>query len=156
MKRLTASLLLAACIAAAPASAPRTFALDDIPKIAAVSNVAISPDGKQIAFVLSRQNLKTDKNDATLERTQLPFKLAWAITVHKSQSLSLDKLIIGLGKREFSAASLTLPSRGRSVRGHRARRAGLSSASAQAWRGQQSPSEDTGCQEAGEVVCQVL
>ena len=83
MKRLTASVLLAVCIAAAPASAPRTFTLDDFPKIAGVSNVAISPDGKQIAFVLTRQNLKTDINDRTLELYDVATKTARALTFER-------------------------------------------------------------------------
>ena len=39
-------------------------------------------------------------------RLQLPLKLAWAVTIHKSQGLILDKVVIDIGDKEFSAGLL--------------------------------------------------
>ena len=36
-------------------------------------------------------------------RLQIPLKLAWAITIHKFQGLTLNKAVIDIGKKEFSA-----------------------------------------------------
>lgn len=49
-------------------------------------------------------SLKTtfEINGQTMSRTQLLLRLAWAVTVHKSQGLTLPKIKLGLGKREFS------------------------------------------------------
>ena len=35
-------------------------------------------------------------------RLQIPLKLAWAVTIHKSQGLTLEKVVINIGKKEFS------------------------------------------------------
>ena len=35
-------------------------------------------------------------------RLQLPLKLAWAVTIHKSQGLTLNKVVVDIGRKEFS------------------------------------------------------
>lgn len=36
-------------------------------------------------------------------RLQLPLKLAWAATIHKAQALTMDKVVVDIGKKEFSS-----------------------------------------------------
>jgi ATP-dependent exoDNAse (exonuclease V) alpha subunit len=38
--------------------------------------------------------------------TQYPFRLAWAITIHKSQGKTLERVIIDLGNGAFAAGQL--------------------------------------------------
>ncbi len=57
---------------------------------------------------------------ANCSHLQLPLKLSWTVTIHKSQSLTLDKVVVDVGK-EFSAgltfvACSRVPSAARSVR----------------------------------------
>ena len=49
---------------------------------------------------------------------QLPFMLGWAITIHKSQGLSLTRAVVGLGEKEMSMGITYVGcSRVKSVRG---------------------------------------
>ena len=80
IKRFTAALMLA-CLAAAPSgAAPRTITIDDFSKFVSVSNVAISPDGRQIAFIAGRDDMEADRIDATLELYDVATKSTRALT----------------------------------------------------------------------------
>ena len=42
-----------------------------------------------------------DDPKAIVQRKQIPLKLAWAITIHKSQGASLDYAFVDIGKNIF-------------------------------------------------------
>ncbi len=66
MNKRMAGLTLAAFIATAGAANARPFSIDDLPKIVGVTDVAISPDGKEIVYIVSRANMKNDNFDRSL------------------------------------------------------------------------------------------
>ena len=43
------------------------------------------------------------ENNKSLSRQQIPLKLAWAITIHKSQGQTLSKAVIDIGEKELAA-----------------------------------------------------
>ncbi|MDQ2865874.1 MAG: S9 family peptidase [Candidatus Eremiobacteraeota bacterium] len=78
-ERFFAALFVAALTSSGIASA-RTIALDDLPKMIGVGDVAISPDAKDIAYIVSRANVKDDRYDRTLELYDLAAKSSRELT----------------------------------------------------------------------------
>jgi Tol biopolymer transport system component len=66
MKTFVIAGAFAATLTSAAAADTRTIALDDFSALARVSDVAISPDGKQIVYVVSRVDLKENRDPQTL------------------------------------------------------------------------------------------
>ncbi|EXX58457.1 Pif1p [Rhizophagus irregularis DAOM 197198w] len=63
----------------------------------------VSLEGERVVPIAPIKRTWTGKSRALCSRMQIPVRLAWAITVHKSQGLTLNKAIIDLGDNEFTA-----------------------------------------------------
>ena len=50
----------------------------------------------------AKRQSETAENREQCSRLQIPLKLAWAVTIHKSQGLTLNKVVIDVGKKRFS------------------------------------------------------
>ena len=60
-------------------------------------------EGDKVVPIAPIKRSWEDKNGTTCSRLQVPICLAWAITVHKSQGLTLEKAKIDIGNKEFAA-----------------------------------------------------
>jgi dipeptidyl aminopeptidase/acylaminoacyl peptidase len=92
-------LTLALCVLTFAAVQARTMQLDDLKALVGVSDATISPDGTQIAFIVSRPNYKTDKNERTLMLYDLHSNAQRALTFERkglaSPAWSTDSTRLG-------------------------------------------------------------
>lgn len=75
----SAAICFLALASPSAAQAPR-FSADDLPKIVRIAEPQISPDGKTIAIVVSRANLKDDRWDGELDLVDVATKQLRAVT----------------------------------------------------------------------------
>lgn len=81
---LAAVAALAAGVSGSSGAAAATFALKDVPRIVTLSDPRISPDGRQIAILLSRPDEKTDKPDQQIDLIDV----ASGVTSHQTRTRS--------------------------------------------------------------------
>ena len=75
-----------------------------------------SLEGTRVVPIAPIRRTWDGKSGILCSRLQLPVRLAWAITVHKSQGLTLQKAVVDLGSKEFTAGlSFVAVSRVRSI-----------------------------------------
>ena len=63
---IVATLLLAS--SAAAAAPPRPVTVDDLMRLRSINDVRISPDGTQVAYVVSQPSFEKDEHEAVLYR----------------------------------------------------------------------------------------
>ncbi len=73
-----------------------TFEKYEGPTIANLEGVKVIP-------VVPIKRSWKGKNGTQCSRSQVPLRLAWTVTAHKSQGLTLEKAKIDLGSKEFAA-----------------------------------------------------
>ncbi len=90
----TAFAILALPLPAPAAAQTRHFSADDLTKIVRVSDPQISPNGKTIAFVVGRANLKDDRWDSEIDLVD--------VSTHALRALTHDRM--GAGSPRWSPA----------------------------------------------------
>src|ERR1700722_19128497 len=78
-KHLAGIVFLASAVTIAAGQA-RHFSADDLPKIVRVSDPQMSPDGKTIAFLVGRSNLKEDRWEPEIDFVDVATKEVRAVT----------------------------------------------------------------------------
>jgi len=107
--------LLAACMAASPAvSAPRPIAFDDFIAMGRVSDPQIAPDGRRVAFVVTRYSVDTNAGDSDIYLVPMAGGEARALTTssgsNKEPRFSPDgKSLAFTSTRSGSAQIWVLP-----------------------------------------------
>lgn len=79
--------------------------------------VVLTQDGNEIVVEQYTWRMYHDKGFEVASVTQYPLRLAWAVTVHKSQGLSLDSAIIDLSQAFTPGMGYVALSRVRSLEG---------------------------------------
>ncbi len=82
-KNALAALAFALVVPLSASAATRTFTIDDLPKIVGVTSATISPDGKSIAYVVSRSNMKEDSYDREIDIYDVTTKTSRTVTFER-------------------------------------------------------------------------
>jgi hypothetical protein len=81
--------------------------------------IIITTAGKKIKLDLEDWSLENDSGKVTATVSQVPLRLAWAITIHKSQGMTLDAAEIDLSKTFETGQGYVALSRIRNIEGLR-------------------------------------
>ena len=81
--------------------------------------IIITTDGRKIKLELEDWSLENDSGKVLATVSQVPLRLAWAITIHKSQGMTLDAAEIDLSKTFETGQGYVALSRIRNIEGLR-------------------------------------